>query len=109
MLRIACGLAKTTVTDAPPYEKRPSQLGSWASDLYAVRRLPGARTEQTRLIADCQRFDPNPVKPKVTNLCTTVWGYRGMMVQFSFDEEELPKMTAMKREAMRLLDSWEVK
>ncbi len=44
-------------------------------------------------------------------LCTTrwgVWAYKGMMLQFSFDEEELPAMLAMKRDAMRLLDSWEV-
>lgn len=107
MLRIACGLEKPTVTDDPPYEKRPSQLGSWASDLYSVRRLPGSRTQQTRLIAYCQRFDPSPPK-KVTTLCTTMSGYKGMMLQFSFDEEELPQMTEMKRDAMRLLDSWQI-
>jgi hypothetical protein len=31
-----------------------------------------------------------------------------MMLQFSFDEEELPAMLTMKRDAMHLLDSWEV-
>jgi hypothetical protein len=108
MLRIACGSEKTSIDDSPPYEKRRSDLGSWASDLYSVRRGLGKRTEQSRQIAYCQRFDPNPSKPKVTNLCTTFWAYKGMMLQFSFDEEELPAMLTMKRDAMHLLDSWEV-
>ena len=108
MLRIVCGSEKANIDDGPPYEKRPSDLGSWASDLYSVRRNPETKTEQRRQIAYCQRFDPNPAKPKVTNLCTTFWAYKGMILQLSFDEEELPAMLAMKRDAMRLLDSWEV-
>jgi hypothetical protein len=108
MLRIACGLEKTDVGDGPPYEKRQNELGSWSSDLYSVRRTPGKGAAQTRQLAYCQRFEPNPAKPKVTTLCTTFWAYKGMLLQFSFDEEELPNMTAMKRDAMRLLDSWEV-
>ena len=107
MLRIACGLEKTNVGDGPPYQKRRSESGSWASDLYSVRHMPGKRAEQSQQIAYCQRFDPNPAKPKVTTLCTTFWAYRGMMLQFSFHEEELPTMLAMKRDATRLLDSWE--
>ena len=109
MLRIACGLEKTNVGDGPPYEKRQSESGSWASDLYSVHRMPDGTADQSRQIAYCQRFEPNPAKPKATTLCTTFWAYKGMMLQFSFDEEELPKMIVMKREAMRLLDSWEVK
>jgi hypothetical protein len=108
MLRIACGLEKTSVTDEPPYEKRQSELGSWASDLYSVRRIPGGGADRTRQIALCQRFEPNPSKPKVTTLCTTFWAYKGMMLQFSFDEEELSNLIAMKHDAMRLLDTWEV-
>ena len=108
MLRIACGLEKTNVGEGPPYEKRQSELGSWASDLYSVRRMPDKNAVQTRQIAYCQRFEPNPAKPKVTTLCRTFWAYKGLMLQFSFDEEELPKMVAMKRDAMRLLDSWVV-
>ncbi len=109
MLRIACGLEKTSVGDGPPYEKRQSELGSWASDLYSVLHIPGRTADQARQIAYCQRFEPNPAKPKVTTLCTTFWAYKGMMLQFSFDEEELPNLVAMKRDAMRLLDSWEVR
>ena len=37
MLRIACGLEKTSVGNGPPYEKRQSHLGPWASELYSVR------------------------------------------------------------------------
>lgn len=108
MLRIACGSEKTNIDDGPPYERRQSDLGAWASDLYSARREPQRSAEQTRQIAYCQRFEPNPAKPKATNLCTTFWAYKGMKLQFSFDEEELPAMLAMKRDAMRLLDSWEV-
>ena len=108
MLRIACGSEKTEVGDGPPYERRKSELGSWASDLYSVRHIPSSNTTQARQIAYCQRFEPNPTKPKVTTLCTTFWPYKGMMLQFSFEEAELPDMVAMKRGAMRLLDSWEV-
>jgi hypothetical protein len=108
MLRIACGSEKTNIDDGPPYERRQSDLGAWASDLYSARRERQRSAEQTRQIAYCQRFEPNPAKPKATNLCTTFWAYKGMKLQFSFDEEELPAMLAMKRDAMRLLDSWEV-
>jgi hypothetical protein len=109
MLRIACGLEKTSVGDGPPYEQRQSELGSWASDVYSVRRMPTKRAYERRQVAYCQRFEPNPAQPKVTTLCTTFWAYKGMMLQFSFDQEELPSMLAMKREATRLLDSWEIK
>ena len=107
MLRIACGLEKTNLSDGAPYEKRQSDLGSWASDWYSVRRIPGG-ADQTRQVAYCQRFEPNPVKPKIATLCTTFWAYNGMMLQFSFDEKELPHMTGLKRDAMQLLDSWQV-
>ena len=70
--------------------------------------MPDKSRDQSRKIAYCQRFEPNPAKPKVTTLCTTFWAYKGMMLQFSFDEKELPTMLAMKRDAMRLLDKWEV-
>ena len=109
MLRIACGSEKTSVDEGPPYERRQSELGSWSSDVYSVRTTHGQGANQRRQIAYCQRFEPNPAKPKVTWQCTTFWAYRGMMMQFSFDEEELPAMVTLKREAMRLLNSWEVK
>ena len=108
MLRIECGLEKTAISDGPPYEMRQNELGSWSSDLYSVRRTPGKQSDHSRQIAYCQRFEPNPAKPKATTLCTTFWAYKGMMLQFSFDEGELRDMIGMKRKAMSLLDSWEV-
>ncbi len=110
MLRIACGQEQTSVTDGPPYEKVQDELGSWSSDIYSLGAEPGEDgVIEKRQIAYCQLFGPNPVKPEPTNLCTTFWAYDGMMLQFSFDEKELPKMRAMKAEAMALLDSWKVR
>ena len=108
MLRITCGLEKTNIGDGPPYQKRQSESGSWASDLFSIRRMPSGSPDQRRQIAYCQRFEPNLAKPKGTTLCTTFWAYKGMMLQFSFDEKELPSMLTMKRDAMRLLDIWAV-
>jgi hypothetical protein len=110
MLRIACGQEQTIVTDGPPYEKVQDALASWSSDIYSVEAVPGDDgVIDKRQIAYCQLFEPNPVKPQPSNLCTTFWAYDGMMLQFSFDESELLKMTAMKAEAMTLLDNWKVR
>jgi hypothetical protein len=109
MLRIVCGQEKTSVSDGPPYEKVRNELGSWSSDIYSVEARPGRNGfKDKRQIAYCQLFEPNPVKPEPSNLCTTFWAYDGMMLQFSFDETELPKMRAMKADAMALLDRWRV-
>lgn len=110
MLRIACGQEQTSISDGPPYEKVQNELGSWSSDLYSVEAEPGENgLIDKRQIAYCQLFEPNPVKPEPSTLCTTFWASDGMMVQFSFDENELPRMTAMKAEAMALLDRWKVR
>jgi hypothetical protein len=110
MLRIACGQEQTSVTDGPPNEKVQDPLASWSSDIYSVEAEPGDDgVIDKRQIAYCQLFESNPVKPEPSNLCTTFWAYDGMMLQFSFDETELPKMRAMKAEAMTLLDSWKVR
>jgi hypothetical protein len=110
MLRVACGQEQTSVSDGPPYEKVQNELGSWSSDIYSVDARPGENgVKDKRQIAYCQLFEPNPVKPEPSNLCTTFWAYDGMMLQFSFDETELPKMRTMKAEAMALLDSWRVR
>lgn len=110
MLRIACGQETTSVSDGPPYEKAQNELGSWSSDLYSVEAQPGENgVIDKRQIVYCQLFEPNPMKPQSSNLCTTFWAYDGMMLQFSFDETELPNMRAMKAEAMALLDRWKVR
>jgi hypothetical protein len=109
MLRIACGLEKASFGDGPPYEKRQSELGSWASDLYSVRDIPGASRTAERQIAYCQRFEANPAKPRVSNRCTTFWAHKGMFLQFDFEEAELSNLIGMKRGATQLLDSWEIK
>jgi hypothetical protein len=109
MLRIACGQEKPEVSDAPPYEKVQSDLGSWSSDLFAVQRSPDdKRIMDKRQVAYCQLFEPNPAKPKPSTLCTTFWGYKGMKLQFSFDETESSELPAMKAKAQALLDQWEV-
>jgi hypothetical protein len=110
MLRIACGQEHTSVTDGPPYEEVQDELASWSSDIYSVEAEPGENgVIDKRQIAYCQLFESNPTRPKPSNLCTTFWAHEGMMLQFSFDEAELPKMTSMKAEAMALLDGWKVR
>jgi hypothetical protein len=109
MLRIICGQEKTAVSDGPPYEKVQDEFASWSSDLYSVEAGPGADgVIDRRQVAFCQLFEPNPAKPYPSTLCTTSWAYEGLMLQFSFDEEEAARVPAMKRHAERLLDSWKV-
>jgi hypothetical protein len=105
---VACGKAKELVGTHPRFERRQNDLGSWSSDLFVV--YGDDRTGQTmrQHVAYCQLFEPNPVKPKPSNLCTTVWAYKSMLLQFSFDEAEADQMPRMKAEAMALLDRWEV-
>ena len=109
MLRIACGLEETNVTDDPPYEKLQDEEASWSSELLAVEVEPGDDgVIDRRPVAFCQLFEPNPAKSYPSTLCTTFWAYDGMMLQFSFDEKEAARMPAMKREAERLLESWRI-
>jgi hypothetical protein len=109
MLRITCGQEATSVSDRPPYVKVQDELASWSSDLYAVEREAGGDGEvDRRQVAFCQLFEPNPAKPYPSTLCTTFWAYKGMMLQFSFDEEEAAQMPSMKREAEQLLETWTV-
>ena len=109
MLRIACGQEEPTVPDAPPYEQVQSKIGSWSSDLFATRKSPdGKRVIAKRQVAYCQSFDPNPAKPTASILCTTFWGYKGMKLQFSFDERESSELPAMKAKAEAMLNQWKV-
>lgn len=110
MLRIACGQEATSVEETPPFVKMQNELGSWSSDLYAIEKEPdGDGALGRRQVAYCQVFGPNPAKPEPTNLCKTFWAYKGMLLQFSFDESASSGMPAMKANAMELLDSWEVR
>lgn len=110
MLRIVCGQETSSVPEAPPFVKIQNELGSWSSDLYAVGKAPGENGAlNRRKVAYCQLFGPNPAKPNPTTLCTTFWAYKGMMLQFSFDENESSEMPMMKARAMALLDRWEVR
>lgn len=109
MLRVVCGQEAPRADERPPFVKVQNDLGSWSSDLYAVEKEPGEDGVRGRQkVAYCQLFGPNPAKSKETTLCTTFWAYKGMMLQFSFDEEESSEMPAMKERAMALLDQWEV-
>ena len=110
MLRVACGQEAASVMETPPFVKMRNELGSWSSDLYAIAKEPGREgVLNKRQIAYCQFFEPNPAKPEPSNLCTTFWAYKGMLLKFSFDESESSEMPAMKARAMALLDSWEVR
>ena len=103
MLRVACGLEKTSVKDGPPYEKVQDRRSSWASNVFSVEN--GKR----RQIAYCQKFEPNPAKPVGSTSCTTFWAHGNLMLSFSFDHRELREFTAMKRRAMVLLEGWKVR
>lgn len=109
IMRVACGAERQLVDATPEYERRPNELGSWSSDLFVVQR--DARNEAVRRqqVAYCQLFEPNPAMPKSMNLCTTVWGYKGMLLQFSFEETEVNRLQEMKAQAMGMLDRWEVR
>lgn len=108
LMDVVCGKAKELVGSNPKFERRANKMGSWSSDLFVV--YVDERTNQPvrQLVATCQLFGPNPVKPKPSNLCTTLWAYKGMLLQFSFDDTEADQMPRMKKEAMSLLDRWEV-
>ena len=110
MLRIACGQEATSVEEIPPFVTMQNAHSSWSSDLYAIAK---ERREDDvpakRKIAYCQFFGPNPAKPEPTNLCTTFWAYKGLLLQFSFDESESSDMPEMKTNATALLDGWEVR
>jgi hypothetical protein len=108
LMDVVCGKAKELVGSNPKFERRQNDLGSWASDLFVVYRDDRTGQSVRQQVASCQLFEPNPVKPKPSNLCTTVWAYRGMLLQFSFDETEADQMPRMKTTAMALLDRWEV-
>ncbi len=109
IMRVACGAERPLVDASPEYERRPNELGSWSSDLFIVQR--DARNEPVRRqqVAYCQLFEPNPARPKPMNLCTTLWGYKGMLLQLDFEETEVNRLQEMKAQAMRMLDSWEVR
>ena len=109
MLRIVCGQETSSVPETPPFVKIQNQLGSWSSDLFAVEKESGKNgVLNRRKVAYCQLFGPNPAKPDPSTLCTTFWAYKGLMLQFSFDEKESSEMPMMKARAMALLDRWEV-
>lgn len=110
MLRIVCGQEASSVPETPPFINLPNELGSWSSDLYAVDKSPGGDgVINRRQVAYCQYFEPNPAKPNASTVCTTFWAYKGMRLQFSFDEKESANMPMMKAKAMALLDHWEVR
>jgi hypothetical protein len=108
LMDVACGKAKELVGRHPRFERRQNELGSWSSDLFVIYRDDRNGQTVRQQVADCQLFEPNPVKPKPSSLCTTVWAYKSMLLQFSFDEAEADRVPQMKAEAMALLDRWEV-
>lgn len=109
LMRVACGKERQLVDENPQYERRANELGSWASDLFIVKRDAQRQPDLRQQVAYCQLFEPNPVQPQPRNLCTTVWGYKGMLLQFSFDEKEVDRLQGMKGQAMAMLDRWEVR
>ena len=109
MMRVACGQEQELVAATPQYERRPNELGSWSSDLFIVARDARSQALRRQQVAYCQLLEPNPAMPKPTNLCTTVWSYKGMLLQFKFDEADVGRLQAMKAQAMALLDRWEIR
>jgi hypothetical protein len=109
LMDVVCGKASELTGTNPIYERRQNELGSWSSDLFIVYHDDRTDQQVEQQVASCQLFEPNPTNPKQSNLCTTVWGYKGMLLQFSFDEPEADEMPRMKARAMALLDSWEVR
>lgn len=106
LMDVVCGKAKELVGSNPKFELHKNALGSWSSDLFVVYRDDRTREPVRQQVAVCQLFEPNPVKPKASNLCTTIWAYKGMLLSFSFDETEADRMPEMKIMAMALLDRW---
>ncbi|MCW1431580.1 hypothetical protein [Novosphingobium sp. JCM 18896] len=108
LMDVVCGKATELTGTNPKFERRQNELGSWSSDLFIVYHDDRTGQKTWQQVASCQLFEPNPANPKPSNLCTTVWGYKGMLLQFSFDETEADEMPRMKAKAMAFLDSWEI-
>ncbi|MFC0206153.1 hypothetical protein [Novosphingobium soli] len=109
LMRVACGSERQLIVANPEYERRSNELGSWSSDLFIVQRNARNGASLSQKVAYCQLFEPNPVQPEPHNLCTTVWGYKGMLLQFSFNESEVNRLQGMKAQAMAMLDLWTVR
>jgi hypothetical protein len=109
LMDVACGKAKQLVGVRPSFERQQNEFGSWSSDLFIVFRDDRTGHTMRQQVATCQLFEPNPVKPQPSHLCTTVWAYKSLLLQFSFEEAEAYQMPRMKAEAMALLDRWEVR
>lgn len=109
MMRVACGAESQLVDATPEYARQPNELGSWSSDIFIVQRDAQNEPIRQQQVAYCQLFEPNPALSRPMNLCTTVWGYKGMLLQFDFEETEVNRLQEMKAKAMDMLDRWKVR
>jgi hypothetical protein len=109
IVRIACGRERTTVAVAPPFEKvfpHPDYTSAW--DYYAAASSAAGEVAR-RQVAWCTPISPNPARPKGTAICTSVWGFDGLVLSLGFEEGELAQLPAMQARATKMLRSWRVR
>lgn len=110
IVRIACNRERTTAAVAPPYMKIfPDPDYPFAWNYYSVAASSASNQTARRQVAWCTPISPNPARPKGTAICTSIWGFEGLVLSLGFEENELPQLADMQARANQRLRSWKVR